>query len=213
MREDIRDVDTFFDDDSGQREQFNELLKTVQRRAKNAADDILAKARKANEIVLDKLENNIKLSSIEKRDILDHEQNILRKKLMSELVQTKASMILVKNQTDKLARENEKLVPRSAIETGYEQVVSKGKIKSNNSMMLKLQLQQQYLEGIFFELSSALQNLREMILVDRVTPIASNISDLLSEVDRIQAESNYLAGRVEEAEAEVQSLKDLEDDL
>lgn len=213
MREDIRDVDTFFDDDSGQREQFNELLKTVQRRAKNAADDILAKARKANEIVLDKLENNIKLSSIEKRDILDHEQNILRKKLMSELVQTKASMILVKNQTDKLARENEKLVPRSAIETGYEQVVSKGKIKSNNSMMLKLQLQQQYLEGIFFELSSALQKLREMILVDRVTPIASSISDLLSEVDRIQAESNYLAGRVEEAEAEVQSLKDLEDDL
>ena len=143
MSEDIRDVDTFFDDDSGQREQFNELMQTVQRRAKNAADDILAKARKANEIVLNKLENNIKLSSNEKRDILDHEQNILRKKLMSELVQTKASMILVKNQTDKLTREKEKLVPRAAIETGYEQVVIKGKIKSNNSMMLKLQLQQQ----------------------------------------------------------------------
>ena len=213
MSEDIRDVDTFFDDDSGQREQFNELLQTVQRRAKNAADDILVKARKANEIVLNKLENNIKLSSNEKRDILDHEQNILRKKLMSELVQTKASMILVKNQTDKLTREKEKLVPRAAIETGYEQVVIKGKIKSNNSMMLKLQLQQQYLEGIFAELSTALQNLREMILIDRVTPTASNISDLLSEVDRIQAESNYLAGRVEEAEAETQALKDLEEDL
>jgi hypothetical protein len=213
MSEDIRDVDTFFDDDSGQKEQFSELLKTVQRRAKNAADDILEKARKANEIVLDKLENNIKLSSIEKRDILDHEQNILRKKLMSELVQTKASMILVKNQSDKLKRQNEKLIPRAAIETGYEQVISKGKIKSNNSMMLKLQLQQQYLEGIFSELSTALQKLKEMILVDRVTPIASNISDLLSEVDRIQAESNYLAGRVEEAEAEAQALKDLEEEL
>ncbi|MHA2069241.1 MAG: hypothetical protein ACXABY_33185, partial [Candidatus Thorarchaeota archaeon] len=110
-------------------------------------------------------------------------------------------------------KENEKRVLLAALETGYQQIVSKGKIKSNNSIILKLQLQQQYLEGVFAELSSALQQIKEMILVDRITPIASNISDLLSEVDRIQAESNSLAGRAEETEAKLQAMKDLEDDL
>ncbi len=212
MSDDIRDVDTFFEE-KGQKEQFTELLKTVQARAKKSADAILEKAKQANKIVLEKLENNIKLSPIEKRDILEHEQNILRKKLMSELVQTKASMILIKNRTDTLMKYNEKLVPLAALDTGYQQIVYKGKMKSNNSIMLKLQLQQQYLEGIFAELSSALHQLKETIQVDRFTPIASNISDLLSEVDRIQAESDFLAGRSEENEAKLQALKDLEDDL
>ena len=54
---------------------------------------------------------------------------------------------------------------------------------------------------------------REMILIDRVTPIADNISDLLSEVDRIQAESNLLAGRIEEIEAERKAYDKLEEDL
>jgi len=202
LSDDIRNVDSFFEEESGQKEQFIELLKTVQERAKKAADELVEKARRTNEIVLEKVAKNIKLSPGEKRDILDHEQNILRKKLMSEIVQTKASMILVSNQISKLTRENDKLVPMAALETGYEQVVKKGKIKSNNSMILKLQLQQQYLEGVFAELSSALQTIREMIMIDRVTPITDDISDLLSEVDRIQAESNLLAGRVEEMEAE-----------
>ena len=112
-----------------------------------------------------------------------------------------------------LTKQNEQLVQKAALESGYEQIVAKGKIKSNNSILLKLQLQQQYLEGIFNELSTALQNLKEMIMIDRVTPIAQNITDLLSEVDKIQAESNALAGRVDETEARAQALKDLEDEL
>ena len=105
-----------------------------------------------------------------KRYLLNHDQNILRKKLMSELVQTKASMILVKNKINELTEQNEKLVVKSALKSGYEQIVLKGKIKSNNSIILKLQLQQQYLEGIFSELSTALHQLKEMIMIDRVTP-------------------------------------------
>ena len=213
MSDDLRNVDTFFEEESGQKEQFIELLKTVQERAKKAADELVERARKTNEMVLEKVAKNIKLSPGEKRDILDHEQNILRKKLMSELVQTKASMILVNNQVEKLTRENDKLVPMVALESGYEQIVKKGKIKSNNSMILKLQLQQQYLEGIFAELSTARQKINEMILIDRVTPITDNISDLLSEVDRIQSESNLLAGRVEETEAERDAYGAFEEDL
>jgi len=132
---------------------------------------------------------------------------------MCELVQTKASMILVKNRIEELASQNEKLVQRAAFETGYEQIVTRGKIKSNNSIILKLQLQQQYLEGIFNELSAASQQLKEMIMVDRVTPIAEKITDLLTEVDRIQAESNILAGRVQEKEAEAKAYKELEDEI
>lgn len=212
MSNEIRDIESFFDEKK-QKDEYSELIKTAQKRAKDVADEIYESAKKANQMVMDKLEKNIKLSPGEKKDILGHEQNILRKKLMSELVQTKASMILVKNKIDELALQNEKLVQRAAFETGYEQIVTRGKIKSNNSMILKLQLQQQYLEGIFNELSVASQQLKEMIIVDRVTPIAEKITDLLTEVDRIQAESNILAGRGQEKEAEAEAYKELEDDI
>jgi hypothetical protein len=212
MSDDIRDVETFFDEKK-QQDKYTELIKTVQKRAKKTAEEIMERAKKTNQLVLEKLENNVKLTTSEKRDILDHEQNILRKKLMSELVQTKASMIMVKNKIHQLSQLNEKLVPKATLETGYEQVVVKGKIKSNNSIILKLQLQQQYLEGIFSELSNALQLLKEMIFIDRVTPIAANITDLLTEVDRIQAESKELAGRAEENEAMSEAYRDLEEEI
>jgi hypothetical protein len=212
MSNEIRDIESFFDEKK-QKDEYSELIKTAKKRAKDVADEIYESAKKANQMVMEKLEKNIKLSPDEKKDILDHEQNILRKKLMSELVQTKASMILVKNRIEELASQNEKLVQRAAFETGYEQIVTRGKIKSNNSIILKLQLQQQYLEGIFNELSAASQQLKEMIMVDRVTPIAEKITDLLTEVDRIQAESNILAGRVQEKEAETKAYKELEDEI
>lgn len=212
MSNEIRDIESFFDEKK-QKDEYSELIKTAKKRAKDVADEIYESAKKANQMVMEKLEKNIKLSPDEKKDILGHEQNILRKKLMSELVQTKASMILVKNRIDELTSQNEKLVQRAAFETGYEQIVTRGKIKSNNSIILKLQLQQQYLEGIFNELSAASQQLKEMIMVDRVTPIAEKITDLLTEVDRIQAESNLLAGRVQEKEAEAEAYKEFEDEL
>jgi hypothetical protein len=212
MSNEIRDIESFFDEKK-QKDEYSELIKTAKKRAKDVADEIYESAKKANQMVMEKLEKNIKLSPDEKKDILGHEQNILRKKLMSELVQTKASMILVKNRIEELASQNEKLVQRAAFETGYEQIVTRGKIKSNNSIILKLQLQQQYLEGIFNELSAASQQLKEMIMVDRVTPIAEKITDLLTEVDRIQAESNILAGRVQEKEAEAKAYKELEDEI
>jgi hypothetical protein len=211
MSNEIRDVDTFFEEEK-QQEEYIKLLKTAQKRARGVAEDIVETAKKANKIVMEKLEKNIRLNQDEKKELLNHEQNILRKKLMSELVQTKASMILVKDKINELSDQNERLIQKAALETGYKQVVSKGKIKSNNSMILKLQLQQQYLEGVFGELSSALQNLREMIIINRVTPTSQKITDLLVEVDRIQAESDALAGRVEETEAESDALKDLEDE-
>jgi hypothetical protein len=211
MSNEIRDVDTFFEEDK-QQEEYIKLLKTAQKRARGVAEDIVETAKKANKIVMEKLEKNIRLNQDEKKELLNHEQNILRKKLMSELVQTKASMILVTNKINELSKQNERLIQKAALETGYQQVVSKGKIKSNNSMILKLQLQQQYLEGVFGELSSALQSLREMIIINRVTPTSQKITDLLVEVDRIQAESDALAGRVEETEAESDALKDLEDE-
>ena len=212
MSNEIRDIESFFDEKK-QKDEYSELIKTAKKRAKDVADEIYESAKKANQMVMEKLEKNIKLSPDEKKDILGHEQNILRKKLMSELVQTKASMILVKNRIEELASQNEKLVQRAAFETGYEQIVTRGKIKSNNSIILKLQLQQQYLEGIFNELSAASQQLKEMIMVDRVTPIAEKITDLLTEVDRIQAESNILAGRVQEKEAEAKAYKELKDEI
>jgi hypothetical protein len=212
MSNEIRDIESFFDEKK-QKDEYSELIKTAKKRAKDVADEIYESAKKANQMVMEKLEKNIKLSPDEKKDILGHEQNILRKKLMSELVQTKASMILVKNRIEELASHNEKLVQRAAFETGYEQIVTRGKIKSNNSIILKLQLQQQYLEGIFNELSAASQQLKEMIMVDRVTPIAEKITDLLTEVDRIQAESNIMAGRVQEKEAEAKAYKELEDEI
>ncbi|MBN2253984.1 MAG: hypothetical protein JW701_09820 [Kosmotogaceae bacterium] len=212
MSNEIRDIESFFDEKK-QKDEYSELIKTAKKRAKDVADEIYESAKKANQMVMEKLEKNIKLSPDEKKDILGHEQNILRKKLMIELVQTKASMILVKNRIEELASQNEKLVQRAAFETGYEQIVTRGKIKSNNSIILKLQLQQQYLEGIFNELSAASQQLKEMIMVDRVTPIAEKMTDLLTEVDRIQAESNILAGRVQEKEAEAKAYKELEDEI
>jgi hypothetical protein len=121
-------------------------------------------------------------------------------------------MILIKNKINELSQQNEKLAVKSALKSGYEQIVLNGKIKSNNSIILKLQLQQQYLEGIFSELSTALHQLKEMIMIDRVTPIADRITDLLSEVDKIQAESNALAGRAEEIEANAQAIRELEDE-
>jgi len=211
MSDEFRDVDSFFEEKK-QKEKYAELLQTVQDRAKETVDDIVDGVKKANQAVMSKLEKNIKLSTDEKKELLGQDQNILRKKLMSELVQTKASMILVKNKINELTNQNETLVAKSALKSGYEQVVLKGKIKSNNSIILKLQLQQQYLEGIFSELSSALAQLKEMILIDRVTPIADRITDLLTEVDRIQAESNALAGRADEKEAEASALKELEDE-
>ena len=211
MSDEFRDVDSFFEEKK-QKEKYAELLQTVQDRAKETVDDIVDGVKKANQAVMNKLEKNVKLSTDEKKELLGQDQNILRKKLMSELVQTKASMILVKNKINELTNQNETLVAKSALKSGYEQVVLKGKIKSNNSIILKLQLQQQYLEGIFNELSSALAQLKEMILIDRVTPIADRITDLLTEVDRIQAESNTLAGRANEKEAEASALKELEDE-
>jgi hypothetical protein len=211
MSDEIRDIDTLLDE-KDQIEKYGKLIRTVQKRAKEAADEILEGARKANQVVIEKLEKNIKLTRDEKKDILGSEQNILRKKLMSELVQTRASMILVKNKINELTMQNERLNTKAAVEAGYEQVVSKGKIKSNNSMILKLQLQQQYLEGIFGELSEALQQVKEMILIDRVTPIGEKITDLLSEVDKIQAESDALAGRAEKSEAESEALKEFEEE-
>ena len=212
MSDDIREVDTFFDEKK-QKDKYSELIKTVQKRAKDAADEIFEGVKKANQVVMEKLEKNIKLTSNEKKDIIGNEQNILRKKLMSELVQTKASMILVKNKIDEVTAQNEKLLPKAALESGYQQVVIRGKIKSNNSMILKLQLQQQYLESVFSELSAALHQLKEMILIDRVTPIAEKITDLLIQVDRIQAESDALAGRAEEIEAEAQAHRESMDEL
>ena len=211
MSDEFRDVDSFFEEKK-QKEKYAELLQTVQDRAKETVDDIVDGVKKANQAVMNKLEKNVKLSKDEKKELIGQDQNILRKKLMSELVQTKASMILVKNKINELTNQNETLVAKSALKSGYEQVVLKGKIKSNNSIILKLQLQQQYLEGIFNELSSALAQLKEMILIDRVTPIADRITDLLTEVDRIQAESNTLAGRANEKEAEASALKELEDE-
>ena len=211
MSGEFRDVDSFFEEKK-QKEKYAELLQTVQDRAKETVDDIVDGVKKANQAVMNKLEKNVKLSTDEKKELIGQDQNILRKKLMSELVQTKASMILVKNKITELTNQNETLVAKSALKSGYEQVVLKGKIKSNNSIILKLQLQQQYLEGIFNELSSALAQLKEMILIDRVTPIADRITDLLTEVDRIQAESNTLAGRANEKEAEASALKELEDE-
>ena len=211
MSDEFRDVDSFFEEKK-QKEKYAELLQTVQDRAKETVDDIVDGVKKANQAVMNKLEKNVKLSTDEKKELIGQDQNILRKKLMSELVQTKASMILVKNKITELTNQNETLVAKSALKSGYEQVVLKGKIKSNNSIILKLQLQQQYLEGIFNELSSALAQLKEMILIDRVTPIADRITDLLTEVDRIQAESNTLAGRANEKEAEASALKELEDE-
>ena len=211
MSDEFRDVDSFFEEKK-QKEKYAELLQTVQDRAKETVDDIVDGVKKANQAVMNKLEKNVKLSTDEKKELIGQDQNILRKKLMSELVQTKASMILVKNKINELTNQNETLVAKSALKSGYEQVVLKGKIKSNNSIILKLQLQQQYLEGIFNELSSALAQLKEMILIDRVTPIADRITDLLTEVDRIQAESNTLAGRANEKEAEASALKELEDE-
>ena len=211
MSDEFRDVDSFFEEKK-QKEKYAELLQTVQDRAKETVDDIVDGVKKANQAVMNKLEKNVKLSKDEKKELIGQDQNILRKKLMSELVQTKASMILVKNKINELTNQNETLVAKSALKSGYEQVVLKGKIKSNNSIILKLQLQQQYLEGIFSELSSALAQLKEMILIDRVTPIADRITDLLTEVDRIQAESNALAGRADEKEAEASALKELEDE-
>ena len=212
MSDELRDIDTFFEDKK-QQEEYIKLIEKAQKSAKGVAKDIVETAKKANKAVMEKLENNLKLSQDEKKSLLSHDQNILRKKLMSELVQTKASMILVKNKLDELTAQNEKLVQKAALDTGYEQIVAKGKIKSNNSIILKLQLQQQYLEGIFNELSTALNNMKEMIIIDRVTPIAQKITDLLSEVDRIQAESNALAGRAEEYEAEAKALRDQEDEM
>lgn len=212
MRDEIRDVDTFFDE-KRHKQEYVELVKAAQKRAKDVAGEILESAKKTNQMIMEKLEKNIRLSPEERKDIINHEQNILRKQLMSELVQTKASMILVKNKIDELSDQNEGLVQKAAIETGYEQIVTRGKIKANNSMILKLQLQQQYLEGIFNELSASLRQLKEMIMIGRVTPIAEKITDLLTEVDRIQAESNVLAGRAEEKEAELDALKDLKDEI
>jgi hypothetical protein len=211
MSDDIRDVDTFFDEKE-QKEKYSELILTVQKRAIDTVEEIVEGVKKANQAVMEKLEKNLRLSSDEKKDILNQDQSILRKKLMSELVQTKASMILIKNKINELSQQNEKLAVKSALKSGYEQIVLNGKIKSNNSIILKLQLQQQYLEGIFSELSTALHQLKEMIMIDRVTPIADRITDLLSEVDKIQAESNALAGRAEEIEANAQAIRELEDE-
>jgi hypothetical protein len=212
MSDELRDVDTFFEEKK-QREEYTKLIESAKKTARGVAEDIVDTAKKANQAVMEKLENNIKLSQDEKKSLLNHDQNILRKKIMTELVQTKASMILVNNKIKELTSQNEKLIQKAALDSGYEQIVAKGKIKSNNSIILKLQLQQQYLEGIFNELSTALDNMKEMIIIDRVTPIAQKVTDLLSEVDRIQAESNALAGRAEESEANAKALRDLEDEI
>ena len=210
MKDEIRDIETF--DDQDKLERYADLVRQAQDRARKTAENIVEEFKKTNKKVMDKLEKNIQLTPGDKRQILSHDQGLLRKKLMSELVQTKASMILVENKIKELTSKNDRLKPEAESLSGYDQVVIRGRIKSNESMILKLQLQRQYLEGIFAELSNALQQVKEMIMIDRVTPAIDEITDLLTEVDKIQAESDELAGRADKADAEAKALEDTKED-
>ena len=66
MSDDIRDVDTFFDEKE-QKEKYSELIETVQKRAKDTVEELVEGVKKANQVVMEKLENNLKLSSDEKK--------------------------------------------------------------------------------------------------------------------------------------------------
>jgi hypothetical protein len=208
--EEIRDVKTF--QDQNKLDRYVDLLREAQDRARKTAENLVDEIKKTNKAVMEKLEKNIKLTPDDKKEILVQDQGLLRKKLMSEVVQTKASMILVEKKINELTAKNEILKPEAEALTGYEQVVVRGRVKANESMILKLQLQRQYLEGIFAELSKTLQQVKEMIMIDRVTPALSEITDLLTEVDKIQAESDELAGRADKAEAEADVSRDTEEE-
>jgi hypothetical protein len=206
----IRDVKTFFDNEE-KSNKYLELLEEAEKRARKTTEDLIEGLRKANDAILEKLEKNIRLSNNDKKELLSHKQVILRKRLMSEILQTKAKMILIENKIKELSEKNQGLVPTVAISQGVQQVVLRGKIKSNESLIRKLQLQFQYLESVFGELSEALSKVKEMILIQRVSPIIPNIEDLLEQVDELQASSDVLAGLAEEAESESEALKEMEE--
>lgn len=160
----IRDVKTFFDNEE-KTNKYLELLEEAEKRARKTTEDLIEGLRKANDAILEKLEKNVRLSNNDKKELLSHKQVILRKKLMSEILQTKAKMILIENKIKELSAKNQELVPTVVISEGVQQVVLRGKIKSNESLIRKLQLQFQYLESVFGELSEALSKVKEMILI------------------------------------------------
>jgi hypothetical protein len=206
----FRDVNTFFENEE-KSNKYLQLLEEAGKRARKTTGDLIEGLKKTNDAILEKLEKNVRLSNNDKKELLSHNQVILRKKLMSEILQTKAKMILIENKITELSEKNENLVPTIAITQGVQQVFLKGRIKSNEALIRKLQLQYQYLESVFGELSEALSQVKEMILINRVSPIIPNIEDLLEQVDELQASSDILAGLAEEAESESETLKEMEE--
>jgi hypothetical protein len=186
--------------ESGAVESFENILNNAREYGEKTAKGILDGIRKANEKLTEKLEKNISLSPSERKILLEDRQESARKRIASELLQTRAKEIMIENeikkQEDVITAFNHQLehVKREHPQPELEGLIIEGKIKNEDSTLKKLKVQKEYLQTVHARLREAADTLKSTITIDQFRPMEPGLQDLFTEVDKIQEESDKLAG-------------------
>jgi len=174
-------------------EMFYELQAKATVEAKKAAKQVVAEIKSASEKIKVELDKRTKLSDEDRKFLLTADQESLQYRVTNELIETRTSMILIDRA---IAITQSKIMQLSmAVHApkSVDEMVCQARIAAESSDLQKLFIQKMYLETIFVELSKTAVIVNNARTMERFKPVASHLKSLLNEVDRVQAESDYLS--------------------
>jgi len=186
--------------ETGAVESFENVLSNAREYGEKTAKGILDSIRKANDRLTEKLEKNISLSPSERKILLGDRQESARKKIASELLQTRAKGIMIEKeiikQEDVIGNLNRQLdhIRHEHPQPELESLILEGKMKNEDNTLKKLKVQKEYLQTVYARLREAAETLKSVITIEQFRPMEPGLQDLFTEVDRIQEESDKLAG-------------------
>ena len=189
-----------------------ELQEKARTRGREAVKKFLTGLGKKYKAGVRVLDDRIVVSPQVKKINLIEDQRRLKDRVTTENLETRKSIILLNKKMERIGALKSALrVSRSLEQDPFQQVMIDGRIKVAEERLAKMTLVRTSLEEILAGLNKAMVDLRDTVFLESIVPISADLDDLFSEIDRAQLESERLAGMVEEKEAEVEALKELEE--
>jgi hypothetical protein len=193
--------------------ELGEILTEARNRGLERVKALANTLRQKYSEIVQAIDENVVLSPEVRKSMLMADQKALRKRVLSENLQTRKGIIKLNNRI----RENTSLleqlkIMRSLEQDPFQQVLIDGRIGVADERITKMMVARTSLEGILEGLNKLASQLEDVIFLEALTPIAANLDDLFEKIDRAQEESDRLAGLpVDDRDIDDEAIRELEE--
>jgi len=193
--------------------ELGEILTEAKNRGLERVKALANTLRQKYSEIVQAIDENVVLSPEVRKSMLMADQKALRKRVLSENLQTRKGIIKLNNRI----RENTSLleqlkIMRSLEQDPFQQVLIDGRIGVADERITKMMVARTSLEGILEGLNKLASQLEDVIFLEALTPIAANLDDLFEKIDRAQEESDRLAGLpVDDRDIDDEAIRELEE--